>query len=97
MKAELVNPFEILNKRLESIESNVSTIIRRTAPSKPTQTPSDQKFLNQKEVATLLGISTVSVWQWEKKGILQSYRIGNLKRFKLDEILEAPKRITRTK
>jgi len=53
--------------------------------------------LDQKQVAELLQISTVSVWQWEKKGLLQSYRIGNLKRFKLNEVLEAPKRIVRTK
>lgn len=59
--------------------------------------PPEEKFIDQKEVAQVYGISSVSVWQWEKKGLLQSYRIGNLKRFKLSEVLEAPKKIVRTK
>jgi len=91
MKAESLNPFEILNNRLDSIDKSVSKILGSTPP------PPENKFLDQKQVAELLQISTVSVWQWEKKGLLQSYRIGNLKRFKLNEVLEAPKRIVRTK
>jgi predicted DNA-binding transcriptional regulator AlpA len=78
------------------IEKSVEKVFNKTTPT-PLPTPPEEKFLDQKQVAELLQISGVSVWQWEKKGLLQSYRIGNLKRFKLSEILEAPKRIVRTK
>jgi|GEM_PF-1539432 predicted DNA-binding transcriptional regulator AlpA len=97
MKAELTNPFEVLSRDLQTLNKNVSLLLRRTDPATPPPTPPEEKFLDQKQVAELLQISGVSVWQWEKKGLLQSYRIGNLKRFKLSEILEAPKRIVRTK
>jgi predicted DNA-binding transcriptional regulator AlpA len=87
------NPFLAIEKRLQSIEG----YLIRLEPSTPSPISPEEKFLDQKQVAELLQISGVSVWQWEKKGLLQSYRIGNLKRFKLSEILEAPKRIVRTK
>jgi predicted DNA-binding transcriptional regulator AlpA len=95
MKAEILNPFEILNNRLDSIDKSVSKILGITSTSTPP--PPEIRFLDQKQVAELLQISTVSVWQWEKKGLLQSYRISNLKRFRLNEVLEAPKRIVRTR
>lgn len=56
-----------------------------------------ERFIDTKEVSELLGVSSVSVWQYEKNKVLQSYRIGNLKRFKLSEVLSSPKAIHRSK
>ena len=63
-----------------------------TAPP-PAPVAEPDRFLDQKEVAQIFGVSTVSVWQWEKAGLLKSYRIGNLKRFKYSEVMNSPKLI----
>lgn len=55
------------------------------------------RFIDQKAVAEIFGVSGVSVWQWEKAGLLKSYRIGNLKRFKYSEVMNSPKAIERNK
>jgi predicted DNA-binding transcriptional regulator AlpA len=93
MTESLPNPFEFINDKLNKIESYLSKI----NPKQDTITPpTEERFLDQKEVAQLFGVSTVSIWQWEKNGFIKSYRIGNLKRFKYSEIVNAPKFINRT-
>lgn len=54
-----------------------------------------ETFIDTKRVSELLDVSSVTIWDWEKKGLLQSYRMGNLKRFKLNEVMAAPTRIKR--
>ncbi|TXH14196.1 MAG: DNA-binding protein [Hyphomicrobiaceae bacterium] len=54
-----------------------------------------EQYIDTRRVSELLDVSSVTIWDWEKKGILQSYRIGNLKRFKLSEVMAAPKPIKR--
>lgn len=87
------NPFEIIEAKLSSIEIYLQKL-------KPVELPplkEDERFLDTKQVAELYGVSSVSIWQWEKANILKSYRIGNLKRFKYSELLESPKLIQRSK
>jgi len=87
------NPFEIIEAKLSSIETHLQKL-------KPVETPPQkeaERFLDTKQVAELYGVSSVSIWQWEKANILKSYRIGNLKRFKYSELLESPKLIQRSK
>ena len=66
-----------------------------TPPPAPVAEP--DRFIDQKAVSEIFGVSSVSVWAWEKAGLLKSYRIGNLKRFKLSEVMNSPKAIERTK
>ena len=87
------NPFESIEAKLSSIE----IYLQRLKPIEPAKTPEPERFLDTKQVADLFGVSTVSIWQWEKLQILKSYRIGNLKRFKYSEIIESPKLIQRIK
>lgn len=61
-----------------------------------TPTGSNDTYIDQKRVAELLDVSSVSVWEYERKGFLKSYRIGNLKRFLLSEVMASPKLIQRT-
>jgi hypothetical protein len=63
--------------------------------SAPANSATIETFIDQKKVGEIYGISSVTVWDWEKKGILKSYRIGNLKRFKLSEVMGAPVPIKR--
>ncbi|CAG5067976.1 hypothetical protein DYBT9623_00704 [Dyadobacter sp. CECT 9623] len=90
------NPFEILGRRLNHIEE----LILKSQKSETVNSESDklgEAYIDQKKVSELLGVSSVTIWDWEKKGLLLSYRIGNLKRFKLSEVLAAPKPIRREK
>jgi len=62
-------------------------------PHAPVAEP--DRFITKKDVATLFGVSEVSVWDWEKKGLLTGYRIGNLVRYKYSEVMASPKMIER--
>lgn len=64
-----------------------------TPPPAPVAEP--DRFIDQKEVAQIFGVSIVTCWQWEKANLLQAYRIGNLKRYKLSEVMNSPKMIQR--
>lgn len=80
----------------EAIENNMVSIPTPLQNSSNEALP--ERYIDTKEAQQILGnVSSVSIWDWEKKGILQSYRIGNLKRFKLSEVLASPKAIQRTK
>jgi len=43
-------------------------------------------YLDSKKVAEMLGISVVTLWDYCKRGLLPSYRIGRKVRFRLDEV-----------
>ena len=64
-----------------------------TPPPPPVAEP--DRFITKKEVAAIFGVSEVSVWDWEKKGLLTGYRIGNLVRYKYSEVMASPKMIQR--
>ena len=94
MKQTFVNPFEVFDARLTEIQSLLVEIRHRKEELQPTG--SNDTYIDQKRVAELLDVSTVSVWQYERNGLLKSYRIGNLKRFLLSEVMTSPKLIQRT-
>lgn len=79
---------------LSSVRQIVETAVKSaTPPSAPIAEP--DRFITKKDVATLFGVSEVSVWDWEKKGLLTGYRIGNLVRYKYSEVMASPKMIER--
>lgn len=43
-------------------------------------------YLTSEEMAKTLRISLVTLWQWDKKGITQPLRIGNMKRYKRSDL-----------
>lgn len=90
------NPFTEIAERLHNIEGlllNLDERLITTAP--PAPVGEAERFLTKKEVATVFGVSEVSVWDWEKKGLLTGYRIGNLVRYKYSEVMASPKMIQR--
>jgi len=89
------NPFHNIDIRLGSIESTLLKIVKKGDDSVLESSSILDQYIDQKRVSEILDVSTVTIWDWEKKGILKSYRIGNLKRFKLSEIMEAPTPIKR--
>ncbi len=75
------NPFEVIETRLDRIETSIKAL----ADTKP-EPVRPEKYLSTDQVCDLLSVSRVTLWKWEQKGILNSTRIGNLKRYKLSEI-----------
>jgi excisionase family DNA binding protein len=56
-----------------------------------------EKYLTRKETAKLLQVSLVTLNEWSKKGIIQSYRIGGRIRYKYSEINESLKEVKNLK
>lgn len=95
----MVNELHIqqISKNLLLVEID-QMIEKRLKSTFQTPQPTDKSdtYIDQKRVAELLDVSGVSVWEYERKGLLKSYRIGNLKRFLLSEVMASPKLIQRT-
>ena len=51
--------------------------------------PEPEKYLTRKDVAELLKVSLVTLYNWNKKGILKTTRIGNKVRYTRSSIDEA--------
>ncbi|GEM_PF-2356604 len=48
--------------------------------------PSGDTYLTTDELCAKLSISRVTAYHWERKGILNPVRFGNLKRYKLSDL-----------
>lgn len=89
------NPFAEIYERLGNIEGFLLALEDKLTPTTPPPVAEPDRYIDQKAFADIFGVSTVSVWSWEKEGLLKSYRIGNLKRFKYSEVMNSPKLIER--
>ena len=76
------NPFEILDRRLEKIEALISQLIIPKPEAKV-----QERFFTTDQVCEILSISRVTLWSWDKKGITRPIKIGNLKRYRLSDIV----------
>ncbi len=71
----------------ESILTDVRTELKALAQNFQPITPPE--YLTRKEVSEILKVSLVTLSDWNKKGILKPYRLGNLIRYKRKEIENA--------
>ena len=53
------------------------------------QNSDEDQILTREEAAKMLSVSFVTLWTWDKKDILQTYRIGNKIRYKKSDLLNA--------
>jgi predicted site-specific integrase-resolvase len=53
------------------------------------QNSDEDQILTREEAAKMLTVSIVTLWSWDKKDILQTYRIGNKIRYKKSDLLNA--------
>jgi hypothetical protein len=44
--------------------------------------PKDEVYLTPQQVADLWGVSLVTLWSWDNKGITKPIRLGNTKRYR---------------
>lgn len=56
-----------------------------------------EKYLTRQETAKLLQISLVTLNEWSKKGIIQSYRIGGRIRYKKSELEDSLREVKNLK
>lgn len=91
------NPFAEIYERLGNIEGFLLALEDKLTPATPPPAPvaEPDRFIDQKEVAQIFGVSAPTLWAWERAKLLKSYRIGNLKRFKYSEVMNSPKLIER--
>ncbi len=76
------NPFETIEKRLDKIEAGIMELVKK--PEKEISLP--EKYLTVDQVSELLSVTRTTLWSWDRKGILESCRIGNQKRYRLSDI-----------
>jgi len=53
---------------------------------KPPSLKKSEEYKTIDQVTKLLSVSRVTLWQWEKKGILLPARLGKFKRYRLSDI-----------
>ena len=77
----------------ESVSEQFSNVLTE---QKENASENNDKLLNRKETAKILGVSLVTLHKWCLEGIVPSYRINTRIRFKkedLDKILQNPRGI----
>ena len=82
----LVEIDQMLEKRLKNIIPTIGTL----------ETP--DRYVNRNEAREILGgVSDPTLWEWENKGIIKGYRMGNKVFYKYSELMQSGKFIDRTK
>ena len=71
----------------EKLDTLTNVLTGQTVPEP--STPENNNLITRRETAKILGVTLPTVIDWEKKGIITGYRIGNRIRYKEAEILEA--------
>jgi len=78
-----VSPEEFKESILTDVRAELKTLSLNFQPITPPE------YLTRKEVSEILKVSLVTLSDWNKKGILKPYRLGNLIRYKSKEIENA--------
>lgn len=86
-----ITPSELKQDIINDVRAELKTIAQNFQPIKPPE------YLTRKEVADILKVSLVTLTDWNKKGILKPYRLGNLIRYKTNEIDQALIAINKSK
>lgn len=63
-------------------------IVNQSKPETIPATPAE-KYLTADETADLLKVSRVTLWQWQKKGVLVPRKIGNVLRYTDADVKQA--------
>ena len=82
---------------VDDLVSRLAVKLGEVIPDYIPKPDSPEKYLTRKETAKLLQVSLVTLNEWSKMGIIQSYRIGGRIRYKLSEIDEALKEVKNLK
>ncbi len=75
-------PEELTDEILTGVESRLKAFFENYTPSKK----EDDELLTVEETLKILKCSKQALWNWRKKGILSSYRLGNRVYYKKSDI-----------
>tara|TARA_R110001592_G_C13170288_1_gene749766 strand:+ start:2550 stop:2846 length:297 start_codon:yes stop_codon:yes gene_type:complete len=78
-----ITPKQLTDSILKDVRAELKAIVLNFQPKK------QPEYLTRKEVAIILKVSLVTLSDWNKKGVLKPYRLGNLIRYKRLEIDQA--------
>ena len=78
-----VSPDEFKESILTDVRAEIKSLAQNFQPITPTE------YLTRQETAEILKVSLDTLSDWNKKKILNPYRLGNLIRYKRDEIEKA--------
>lgn len=78
-----VSPEELRDSILTDVRAEIKSLALNFQPIIPTE------YLTRQETAEILKVSLVTLSDWNKKKILNPYRLGNLIRYKRSEIEQA--------
>ena len=78
-----VTPDELKDDIIKDVRAELKQIAQNFKPVTPPE------YLTRQETAKILKVSLVTLSDWNKKGILNPYRLGNLIRYKRTEIDES--------
>ncbi|GAA3773665.1 hypothetical protein GCM10022271_02170 [Corallibacter vietnamensis] len=78
-----ITPSELKEDILKDVRAELKEIVQNFQPVKPPE------YITRQEAAKILKVSLVTLTDWNKKGVLKPYRLGNLIRYKRSELDEA--------
>ena len=78
-----IKPQQLIDNILKDVKTELKEIVLNFQPQK------QPEYLTRKEVAKILKVSLVTLSDWNKKGVLKPYRLGNLIRYKRVELDQA--------
>ena len=78
-----ISPDELKESIVSELKAEIQHLSEYLRPIDPPQ------YLTRKELSEVLKVSVVTLIDWDKKGIIKPYRLGNLVRYKRGEIEQA--------
>jgi excisionase family DNA binding protein len=78
-----ITPQQLKESILSDFRTELKELVLNFQPKK------QPEYLTRKEVAKILKVSLVTLSDWNKKGVLKPYRLGNLIRYKTTELEES--------
>ena len=78
-----ISPLELKEYILEDFREELKSLAKNFQPVKPTE------YITRQEARKLLKVSLATLSEWNKKGIIKPYRLGNLIRYKRAELDQA--------
>lgn len=80
-----VTPDELVNLITKGVKTHLDELSARWGTI-PQQT--QKELLTRKETQALFQVSSVTIHEWQKNGILKVYKLGNRSYFRYSELLE---------
>lgn len=91
MNLEKLNPENIPGKVVleispEDLREYSESLLKSALDAKEAEKPPEETYLTPDQFCEVLGITKVTLWNYDKKGITRPLRLGNLKRYRRSDL-----------